>query len=144
MRSFISSPTQGAVPLTSEVVLLITQGPQDQLIDYGSDLSFLHLRLLLDGTLSVTISHVQTLEFALSNLCVTPSQGLARAVAYGVSARGGLTRYGFSISENAQTGCAVSYTKLAEDVALEGCVFDGFRGRLCFPNHPHIEILNYV
>jgi len=94
----------------------------------------------------VAINDVQTLDLALFHLSVTSNHGIARAVGYGVSTQGGLTRYGFSISEDAQSGCAVAYTKLAEDVALEDSVFDGFRGRLCFPStgRNSVEVLDYV
>jgi len=92
------------------------------------------LRLLLqpDGTLSVDITHVETLDFTLFNLCVTSNHGVARAVGYGSSSPNGLTRYGLRISEDAQVGYTVSHTELAEGIVVLGDnAFDGFGGRLC-------------
>jgi hypothetical protein len=141
LRSSISSPTQ------REVVLLVLKGQQGPLVFNQSELGLLHLYPLPDGTLSVGTTHVQTFDFALFNLCVSSSHGVARAIGYGASTRSGLTRYGFTISEDAQTGCAVSYTELgAEDTVVEDTVFDGFEGRLCFPGAgaSTVEILDFA
>jgi hypothetical protein len=142
LRSF-QPPTPGAVPLIWEVVLLVSnQAP----VFNRPELGLLHLRALSDGTLSISLTHVRTLDFGLFNLCVTSSCGVGRAVCYGSSNRG-LTRYGFSISDDVQTGCAVSHTVLADktSTALQATVFDGYRGRLCCPDPQMltVETLDY-
>jgi hypothetical protein len=50
LRSSVSSPTQGAVSLTPEVVLLVSKGPQGLSADNKSELGVLRLQLLHDGT----------------------------------------------------------------------------------------------
>jgi len=125
------------------------KGQQGPPVHDKSELAFLHLRLLPDGTLSVAILHVQTLDFVLFDLCIFSNHGVARATSYGSSTRDGLTmtRYGFSISENAQSGCVVAHTRLSptdSDFMLQELVFDGFRGRLCYWSISQVEILDYV
>jgi hypothetical protein len=149
LRSYTSSPSQATVPLIPEVVLLVSKGQQGPPVYDKSELAFLHLRLLADGTMSVAITHVHTLDFVLFNLCTTTSShGVARAIGYGSRPDGLImTRYGFSISENAQTGCAVSHTKMSQsgiNFVLQDNVFDGFRGRLCSWFESQVEILDYV
>ena len=146
LRSSISSSAHDADLLTREVDLLVSKGQRNPPTYNKSKLALLRLLLLPDGTLSADISHLQTLDFALFNLCVTSSHGIARAIGYGSSYPNGLTRYLLRISEDARVGYAVSHTELAKGIVVLGDnAFDGFGGRLCSTGFERtIEILDFV
>jgi hypothetical protein len=130
-----------------EVILLVSKGQHGPPVDNKFKLAMLRLLLQPDGTLSVDITHVETLDFILFNLCVTSNHGIARAIGHGSSSSNGVTRYGLSISEDAQVGYTISYTELAEGIVMLGDnAFDGFGGRLCSigVELSTVEIFDYV